>query len=406
MKYTFGKQIGDTAATVRLSAGEKSRMRAALLARMHPEKEKIKSAVKTPMAIPSPIVLGDADMVSPASRQPKGRVKPKIYVAPEPSFGWFSFATFRFVPSALALFLIVGSGVTYAAEGTLPGDTLYPLKVNFTEEVRSAFTFSKESEASWKTRRAERRLEEAEKLAAEGRLTADTSAALAGAIGRHTDDARTTLAEFEEGDETGGAVAIGSKFETALAAHEAILSHIVFTGGGASAESGAEVVETVRAKLGQATTRVRGAHAIEAKTTSLMAVEDASTTEMLSASTAASVGVSAVVASRLRSAAEAQIRSMEKTFEGLSNTADADAKVRIETEIAGVQKLFADGVAANEAGNMEEAARLFDESLSRARKAELFMQAELRLNVNLFRGGSIFYGTGEEDATKGSDDSE
>lgn len=80
----------------------------------------------------------------------------------------------RLHPVALSLVLVlcVGVGTSYAAEGTVPGDTLYPVKVNVNEQVQGALARSPQAKADWNARRATRRLEEAEVLASEGRLTA------------------------------------------------------------------------------------------------------------------------------------------------------------------------------------------------------------------------------------------
>ena len=83
------------------------------------------------------------------------------------------FRLFKPIP-AFATFLIItmlAGGVSLASENSLPGDVLYPLKVSFNEEVRSALTLSGESKTDWEVRRAERRVEEAEKLAEKGKLS-------------------------------------------------------------------------------------------------------------------------------------------------------------------------------------------------------------------------------------------
>src|SRR3989344_1574020 len=74
--------------------------------------------------------------------------------------------------AVIAIMVILGGGTTVAAENSLPGDTLYALKVSFNEEVRAAFTFGAESKADWEIQRAERRLEEAAELSKKGRLDA------------------------------------------------------------------------------------------------------------------------------------------------------------------------------------------------------------------------------------------
>ena len=88
------------------------------------------------------------------------------------------FLVFMHKPVALALVVILalGGGTAYAAEGALPGDALYPVKVDVFEEVVAAVTISDEARVRWDTRRAERRLEEAAELTFEGRMTVEAEA--------------------------------------------------------------------------------------------------------------------------------------------------------------------------------------------------------------------------------------
>jgi hypothetical protein len=75
-----------------------------------------------------------------------------------------------FVVAALIL-LLAGGGVAFAAEATLPGDRLYTVKVGVTEPLRDSLAFSSSGKAYLEELKIERRLKEAAKLAAEGRLT-------------------------------------------------------------------------------------------------------------------------------------------------------------------------------------------------------------------------------------------
>lgn len=79
-------------------------------------------------------------------------------------FSWFT-SHARPVMAASLVVIVALSGVSYAAEDALPGDSLYAVKVNINEEARLLFAFGDEASAKWEIRRAERRLEEAITLA-------------------------------------------------------------------------------------------------------------------------------------------------------------------------------------------------------------------------------------------------
>jgi Domain of unknown function (DUF5667) len=97
---------------------------------------------------------------------------------------------------AVALFVIV----PFMAEETVPGDTLYAIKVQFNEEVRSTFTLSPYKKIEWETERLNRRIAEARLLASEGRLTDEVEAEMAAAVKEHTDIVKQEIAELREDD--------------------------------------------------------------------------------------------------------------------------------------------------------------------------------------------------------------
>lgn len=71
---------------------------------------------------------------------------------------------YAMVPALIAV-LFIGGGVSYAAEGTIPGDALYPVKTNINEKVAGFFALSPESKADWQGKLALRRLAEVERIA-------------------------------------------------------------------------------------------------------------------------------------------------------------------------------------------------------------------------------------------------
>lgn len=89
------------------------------------------------------------------------------------------------IATIIAIALIAGGGTSYAAEGAVPGDALYVVKTEVNENIKSALAVSNEAEARLQARLVEERLEEAEKLATRGELTAETSADLSARLNEH-----------------------------------------------------------------------------------------------------------------------------------------------------------------------------------------------------------------------------
>ncbi len=104
------------------------------------------------------------------------------------------------VLAPLAIVLLIGSGTSFAAEGALPGDTLYPVKVYVNEGVALSLARSSKAKAEAHAALAERRVAEAQALAAEGRLDATTTEALAVGLEAHIEDAEAeaTMADEDE----------------------------------------------------------------------------------------------------------------------------------------------------------------------------------------------------------------
>jgi hypothetical protein len=138
-----------------------------------------------------------------------------------PARAW-SLPVFARVGLAAFLLITIGGGTAFASEGTLPGDTLYPVKI-LNEEVRSVLAFSAEAKADWEEERAERRLEEASKLAAAGKLDDVTRAQLETKFAAHAERVKEQLAKLESKAQFAAAEGLASQFEAALDAHNRIL---------------------------------------------------------------------------------------------------------------------------------------------------------------------------------------
>lgn len=97
--------------------------------------------------------------------------------------------------ATILILLALGGGVSAIAETSLPGDVLYPIKVNVNEEVRAGLAFSNEADARFDIRRAERRLEEAHKLALKGEFNAEAKSKIEASFNSHIKEAEDEIEE-------------------------------------------------------------------------------------------------------------------------------------------------------------------------------------------------------------------
>lgn len=120
-----------------------------------------------------------------------------LHKSPYVFLAYFQSHGLRSVLAGLLLFVLVGSGTASAAQGSLPGDLLYPVKVSINEKVEAALAPSVAAKAEVAARQAERRVEEAQELAAQGRLDEKTADALTESFDAHAAQA-VALAEPDE----------------------------------------------------------------------------------------------------------------------------------------------------------------------------------------------------------------
>ena len=111
----------------------------------------------------------------------------------------------RSFAGVFAIFMVVG--VPVFAEKALPGDMLYAVKTEVTEELRASLKFSPYAKVEWETALLERRIAEARLLASEGKLTAEVEAGVAQAVKEHADAAVSEIAMMRETDADSAAIA-------------------------------------------------------------------------------------------------------------------------------------------------------------------------------------------------------
>src|SRR3989338_9434184 len=132
----------------------------------------------------------------------------------------------RFAVLAAVFLISTGMGTSYAAQGALPGDALYAVKININEKVAGALTVGTTERGRFDATLAARRLEEAEVLAAQSKLSPELSSEIQGRISTLAaafNENVTTLAASEDG--ATAAVELQSDLEATLSAH----AHVIAT---------------------------------------------------------------------------------------------------------------------------------------------------------------------------------
>jgi hypothetical protein len=262
----------------------------------------------------------------------------------------------RHMTAALvAVALIAGGGTTYAAQGAVPGDILYPVKVEINENVRSAIAVSNESEAELQAVLVRERLEEAETLAARGELDAEASANLRTRLAEHYTEAsdRGEAAQAEGDFETSAAVR--ASLEGTLKTYDGILTRL---NADISGNDGMPLIFDVR-EYGNTTA--------EAQATATTEVNVEMKTD-----------VEAVIAR-----VESQITALTSKLDRAEAKLSAETYTRFETHLNEAVRLQAQASTQLRSGFYREAYGYAQAALQIVEEVEVALSSVLRLEVDV-----------------------
>lgn len=262
-------------------------------------------------------------------------------------------------PMAISLIiaLLIGGSTSYAAESSLPGDLLFPVKVEINERFRTWAALSPESKVEWQARVAERRLEEAVTLTAQNRMTADVRAKIEANFEKNAERVQKHIASLEI-KASEAVVDISSRFETSLSAHAAILEQV-------------PAEESTRVEVKPLLLKIR-AHAKEAAKSR----HDAET----QVATSANAHVQTAAEGRLKAA-----RQKIAEVQGFVENSSASAKVKADAnaKLKGAQNALIEGSARASAENYNEAFLLFQDAHRIAQEIQLFVAAQQQLDTRI-----------------------
>lgn len=342
MKDNFEKLIKKTGAHAALTETEREKMRALLseYAAMKPVRESIAPSAGAGVTF--------IDAWRAYLRRPAGAV----------------------IAAALILTLSSG-GVAYAAQGALPGNVLYPIKINVIEPLQLALATTPEAKASLQMAFAGYRIDEAALLANDGKLGTTTEAVLAANFTENANGAAIALAQERARNPTAADV-LSAGFTARLAAYESVLA-----------------VVGARSRSKDAT-----AHFQTVVQTQIASIADAQTNG--DASSTSPVGVSAqersVAADRnilhLQNAADAALRVSADMIGMASSTLDASSSADARSELQRASAFAEQGHALFKQHDEAGATRAFQNSLSATARLDVLTRAAVTLGVQAFAATS------------------
>lgn len=259
-----------------------------------------------------------------------------------------------------ALVLLIGSGISYAAERSLPGDPLYTVKTNVNEQVRAALAISANARAQWEIERVERRLEETEELIAVGKLNAKTSTAIATQFEQHSERIRQNIEVLAKKQDVSEAASLNSDFSATLRAHHRILGLLAI-------EPATET--TVRPLLST--------------------VEDRSNSRQ-DTQTSLEARVSAQAQTEAKTSAEGKKRSannkiteVKSLYNKTKKSLTPEVQVKIESGLAAASKSYENAQARIGTNSYGEAFTLFQQAHRSAQEAKLLIKSRKHLALGI-----------------------
>lgn len=270
------------------------------------------------------------------------------------------------MPIALIIALLLGGGAAAAAENTLPGDVLYPVKVEVNERVRGWVAVSDDAEARLQVDLAARRLEEAEKLAKDGRLDADVRAKIEANFDDHAARVASRIEAMQsKSDGDTNAVELTSRFEASLRAHEEILKRLAEEKG----DDGS--VASIAARVASVSDTVDAVRT-EAETGVASSDDDGDDTNKVDRKTAAE---------RAQKRAEQKIKDVKAFLDKPSAAIAPDAEAR--EKIALAEKLLESGKEYMKLQAYGKAFVTFQESWNVAQKAWIVLNGSAAIQISV-----------------------
>lgn len=319
------------------------------------------------------------------------------------SRSWLSLL-YKPMASSIVIALVVvlgGSGLSVAAEGALPGEPLYAVKIHVNENIRSTFNTSIESKANWEVKRTERRLEEAEVLAAQGKLDSKTSAEISENFAKQAERASETIRVLETKGRINTAAQVSSEMETSLSAHTKILGTITAKKDTTKAQ---DTDETNTAEMKTKASKdpedrflegvkIKARQAAETRTKMERKVSSGSEAELK------------VSAGKRKKAVEAKISEVTKFIALWESRLGAEAVAGAEAELKTASNVVAEGQAKFEVGAYAEAFALFQKAHRIAQNAKLLLEAKKDFKIDFDIRTSLPSAEASGEVTGGSDGS-
>ncbi|HVU75882.1 MAG TPA: DUF5667 domain-containing protein [Candidatus Paceibacterota bacterium] len=310
-------------------------------------------------------------------------------------YTWVSFTHMRSLVLVPILILMLGSGTAFAAQGALPGDTLYPIKIHVNEAVAGALAVSDAAKASYNTEVAAERLKEAQALAAQNKLSASTTDQLTQDYEAHAALAVAYADKVDTNDAAKGAelranlatlqaegtvlATVAGKDGSEETKHNAVA--LAVRAGAAAPEDDAAPVHasaTMAIALAAPTSApAPKAFAVQTLSVSATAQDSTGSSRKTASFEANRVQVSAKAIAALQAQATAQLAALRELAN--SQTLDASTTAALQVRLDDLQSLIDSAQSASD----DDVLQIYQRALSQGTVLKTFLSASKKFKLNI-----------------------
>lgn len=146
---------------------------------------------------------------------------------------------------ALIVLIAGGGTISYASEDTLPGDTLYTVKVNVKEPLEEKLAFTPQAKLEVKTKQVEKRLTEAQTLLQNNDTSPEKHKEVEDRVEKQVEEISQTITELQEKGDVETILSTTSKLQPVLKAHQEALKKEVAENSSEETSKENSEIETV-----------------------------------------------------------------------------------------------------------------------------------------------------------------
>lgn len=269
---------------------------------------------------------------------------------------------FAYAFSALLVVAAGGVWTSLAAEKSLPGDVLYPVKLSVNEKMKGGFAFSNEAKVRFESERIERRLEEAETLLAQDELDENDRMRLESNVAHHVENLQRGFKAIEDEGNIDAFEELSLKVESSFQAHGKMLSGITENNA-----TGTLAATPLIESVGGEASRIAALRS-EMQKKNRENIDDARIETYLDTR---------------KNAAESAILGAEERIEKKSGELSAEANAEAAAGLEAARDLVSQADAMRAEGNVDGAFALYESALKAAHETRIFANTRARLNLDI-----------------------